>query len=348
MLKKLILSSFLGAGMLVCTSAIGQADVHFSQFKASPLNLNPANAGLFNGKLRVATNYRRQWESVSELYQTIGASADFLVASDVFASDFFGLGVQVFSDQAGTSGYNQFSASMNGSYTKILNSYENHYLTLGAQVGFGQRAVEVGDLVWDNQWVGIGFDPSLPSNEVYADEAMTFVDFGAGVNYFYSSTDEALKVDFGIAAFHLNRPDISFLGRQEKLYAKYVANGGLNYFIDRQGISFYPNFMYIAQGPHRLLNYGVDVKILLSDATRVTGYVKETSLALGVYHRWDDAVYPVVKLNAGGFSLGISYDMHVSELGRASNGTGGPEFALGYRAGFKSGARSQPRNQKFY
>jgi hypothetical protein len=36
-------------------------DPHFSQFFASPLTLNPALTGKFDGVLRVAGNYRDQW-----------------------------------------------------------------------------------------------------------------------------------------------------------------------------------------------------------------------------------------------------------------------------------------------
>ncbi|HXP51312.1 MAG TPA: type IX secretion system membrane protein PorP/SprF, partial [Bacteroidia bacterium] len=44
-------------------SSFGQ-DVHFSQFYESPLTLNPALCGVFNGQIFAEVNYRSQWTSV--------------------------------------------------------------------------------------------------------------------------------------------------------------------------------------------------------------------------------------------------------------------------------------------
>ena len=47
------------------TIALAQ-DRHFSQFYSSPLTLNPALTGAFDGKYRVGTNYRDQWRGLLE------------------------------------------------------------------------------------------------------------------------------------------------------------------------------------------------------------------------------------------------------------------------------------------
>ena len=54
-------------------------DIHFSQFFASPVLVNPANTGNFNGVARLGLNYRDQWGSVSVPYQTFSTYADFAV-----------------------------------------------------------------------------------------------------------------------------------------------------------------------------------------------------------------------------------------------------------------------------
>src|SRR5436190_24180956 len=45
-------------------------DPNFSQFFVSPLTLNPALTGKFNGDVRVAGNYRDQWPEISKAYIT--------------------------------------------------------------------------------------------------------------------------------------------------------------------------------------------------------------------------------------------------------------------------------------
>src|ERR1700733_16253646 len=57
------------------TSVRGQGPA-FSQFFASPLTLNPALTGKFNGVVRVAGNYRDQWPAIDNAFITSTASVD--------------------------------------------------------------------------------------------------------------------------------------------------------------------------------------------------------------------------------------------------------------------------------
>ena len=52
-------------------------DPNFSQFFASPLTLNPALTGKFDGAVRVAGNYRNQWPTIENAYVTKTVSVDF-------------------------------------------------------------------------------------------------------------------------------------------------------------------------------------------------------------------------------------------------------------------------------
>ena len=65
--------SLLVAAVLACCGLTGMAqDIHFSQFYFSPLNLNPAATGIFDGDYRIAGNHRQQWRSVTTPYTTFG------------------------------------------------------------------------------------------------------------------------------------------------------------------------------------------------------------------------------------------------------------------------------------
>ncbi|MEM6697047.1 MAG: type IX secretion system membrane protein PorP/SprF, partial [Bacteroidota bacterium] len=50
-------------------SRVSAQDIHFSQIGYSPLNLNPALTGIFEGDMRFTGNYRQQWNPVVN-YQT--------------------------------------------------------------------------------------------------------------------------------------------------------------------------------------------------------------------------------------------------------------------------------------
>ncbi|MBP5582449.1 MAG: type IX secretion system membrane protein PorP/SprF, partial [Bacteroidales bacterium] len=48
---------------IVAVSAFSQ-EIHFSQFYASPLSINPANTAWYDGNLRVNAMYRTQWRAI--------------------------------------------------------------------------------------------------------------------------------------------------------------------------------------------------------------------------------------------------------------------------------------------
>src|SRR5690349_22780287 len=77
-------------------------DPNFSQFFASPLTLNPALTGKFDGVYRVAGNYRNQWPTINNAYTTGTASVDFgILKNRIPDVDQFGIGLMGFTDRAG-------------------------------------------------------------------------------------------------------------------------------------------------------------------------------------------------------------------------------------------------------
>ncbi len=62
--------------VLMFTVATYAQDIHFSQYSASPLTLNPALTGNFNGFYRVSGIYRNQWPKLTSKFVTYSVSAD--------------------------------------------------------------------------------------------------------------------------------------------------------------------------------------------------------------------------------------------------------------------------------
>src|SRR5436305_8986838 len=77
-------------------------DPHFSQFFSSPLTLNPALTGKFDGTLRVAGNYRNQWPAFNNVYTTSTLSIDFpIMQKHIPENDTWGIGILALTDKAG-------------------------------------------------------------------------------------------------------------------------------------------------------------------------------------------------------------------------------------------------------
>ena len=346
-MKKLIF--FIGA-LGVIIGANGQStEPAMTQFYNTPLQVNPANAGLFAGRARIITNYRRQWESIGQPFQTIAASGDFQVARDVTGGDFFGMGIDVIQDKAGISQLSNLNANISASFTKAFDARKTHFMSVGLQGGYGQRSISASSVNWGSQWTNTGFNSDITTIDQGMDESVGFFDMAAGVNYFYSQRGDNLKLYVGVAGYHLNKPMISFMGNDDEvLTRKFNVNAGLNYRFGRsENFSIYPNFIYSWQGKANTLIYGTDVEYRIDDGSRSTGTRKYTSFAVGIYHKWKETISPVVKLHKAGFSLYISYDFEIGNITRVTNGQGGMEVSLKYRVGFRSGKGSRNINNAF-
>ena len=110
-----------------------QQDIHFSQFVSSPLNINPALAGIFDGDLRIANNYRNQWSSVSSPYKTISAGIDGVLSRPKGEKGILGGGLNFYNDIAGDSEMTTTNVGLTVAYHLPLTDYQ--YLSFGLQGG---------------------------------------------------------------------------------------------------------------------------------------------------------------------------------------------------------------------
>src|SRR5215216_7300557 len=97
------MKKFIGVLILTGLVCVSKAqDPNFSQFFASPLTLNPALTGKFDGVFRVAGNYRNQWPTINNAFTTATVSLDAgILRNRIPEFDQFGVGVMAFVDQSG-------------------------------------------------------------------------------------------------------------------------------------------------------------------------------------------------------------------------------------------------------
>jgi type IX secretion system PorP/SprF family membrane protein len=310
-----------------------QQDIHFSQFYSVPLLVNPGTAGLFEGDVRLITDYRSQWKSITTPYTSMSAMVDFPIAKGKAENgSFFGGGLSFYNDKAGDSKFTSGQYSLSFSY--ILEVARDQFLSLGLQGGLLQKSVNFGSLYWDSQFTGLEFNTDLPSNEQQPADQFSRADLAFGVYYFNASNDN-YQLFAGIAGGHLTAPNISFLGVKEQLYRKFTIHGGAQFITTN--VAFIPNILFIAQGPNMIFNLGTDVKFILREQSKVTGFVDEMSLALGAYYRAGDALMGGLRFNYAGLTVSGMYDLNTSELSAATGGKGAYEVMIGYRAGFGTG-----------
>src|SRR6478672_330463 len=156
-MKRLLLTVTI-CGTLV-SKALAQ-DPNFSQFFASPLTLNPAMTGKFDGVYRVAGNYRNQWPTIYTAFFDMG-----ILKNRIPEYDQFGVGILGFPDQAGDGVLKTNSVALSVAYHKSID--ENGYNQIGAgfQGGFVSKRLDVTKVTFEDQLTTPGFTGS--TSEIY-------------------------------------------------------------------------------------------------------------------------------------------------------------------------------------
>lgn len=316
----------------------GQQDYHFSQFFASPITYNPATAGAFNADIRGALTYRNQYSSISEGYRTFAFAADapIKLTDKSFDQNFLGAGLSVVNDNAGIAGFNNFQISGNVAYAIDLGGTDQnpHFISVGLQIGYMQRSIDLSKASWETQWTGIGFNQGLSSGEpVTGAINESNIDLGGGVAW-YNSISDQVQLLAGASVMHANTPTVDILGSNESLRRKYVGHLSMAIFPENSGVTYLPNLFVMFQGPNRIIDIGSEVEFSLWERTEKTTHRNNLSTSLGAYYRVQDAIYFIGRVNYYDFSLGLSYDFTASKLNQANNGRGGVELVLSYRTRF--------------
>ncbi len=317
---KILFAIILG----VWTFSIHGQDLHYSQFYTSPLNLNPSMTGIFNGDTRVGLNLRSQWYTNHlARYRTGSLHADTKIYPKHMRG-FWSLGAIFNYDQAGDSRLGLVHFGGSGAYTYPLS--RTHFISAGLMLGLAQRRFKTDDLVWDSQWNGDVVDPSLPSGEAFENLARSYVDFSGGVNYQWQKSYRK-KLNLGIGAAHLNRPNQSFnAGTTNYPLDMRLAYHALAEWPLLSQLDLLAHVLYQTQGPYKELVYGGYGKLFFNQKRG-----KEFALLLGLSVRHKDAVIPKVAAEWSMWYAGLSYDVNISDFQRATGKLGGPEFALIYR-----------------
>lgn len=318
MFKKLLAcGAFLWAGM------VQAQDLHFSQFFNSPLSTNPANTGFIpDGDYRLGVNFRNQWSSVMTLpYKTMSAFGDIQVLKDQSENGWMGVGALVLRDVAG---------SGNLTSTKIYGSVAYHQLlgyasllSLGFNVGYANKQINVSELKFPDQFDGRFFDNKLPTSVNLARNNIGYLDMQVGMNYAYFPTDK-IYLNTGFSVHHVNQPRESFFDSNglidNRVPRRYIGFLNGSFMVNDQWI-INPNAYFTTQSKVTDLMVGANAHYNLSGDG-------EYLLLGGLYYRHKDAVIPLLGLGYKDYIFTFTYDATISTLKNYNNTRGAFEFSL--------------------
>lgn len=309
-------------------------DYHYSQQYAVPMLLNPAMTGYTSCDGRVSAQYRNQWASVSNAYQTTSATYERKILDDnTNVNGFAGIGLSLFNDQSGIGQLRQTSAALSASYHFFLND-DNQFISLGGHFGVGQQAVGR-SFTYDSQFDGRTFNTSLSSGELPMNATRIFLDGGSGIAY--TMKNNVMSLNFGVGMFHLNEPNVSLVENLSSLLPRrLVLHGNIEFPLGNRNVSnvsFIGRAVHQRQGNFNMTNIGGFFKLNLSAGRQPVFRTNDSFLYGGLMYRWQDAAVVMVKMQFGQFGFGVSYDFTTSEFITASRAQGGFELVLTYEFG---------------
>lgn len=307
----LILAIMLGIG----TQTKAQ-DLHFSQYYASPLTLNPALTGRFDGEYRFTAIYRNQWSQVNRpLWSTPSASVDFSLFKGKLKKDAFGLGLVFVNDQANGGRFNTIKIAANVAYHKGFGAEGKTQASLGIQVGYTQKSFDFNDLRFED-----GFDPFDitqygQSAETLSGDNNSYIDLNAGL-LVNSAVTDALNIYGGVSVFHLTQPNEVFLTLQgggtttdNNIPMRYVIHAGAEIDLSKR-IVLIPGFLTQFMAKNKEINFGLTAGYnFLNDKEETTA-----TIFLGAWHRLGRSFIAKAGLDWKNFRLGVAYDVNVSSL----------------------------------
>lgn len=310
-------------------------DIHFTQFDASPLTINPAFTGMFDGQFRACGIYRNQWKSVTVPYVTFGASIDMPLLIEK-NGDYLASGLQVFKDQAGDGNLSNTTAMVSLAYHKffgtqhVTKTIHQSDFAVGFQAGYTQKSVDLSRIYFGDELFGRTFVPGTSSlYQLGLGSSISYFLVNAGL-CFSHSVSNSFNFTIGLGANNLNQPDDAIMrdaNSQKGLDMRYTGQLGAN-FIATQRLTFRPAVLYQMQSSAVEFIGGNEFHYAMGDHPEYDNF--STAVFAGLWYRTGDAMMVTAGFETKGVRVGFSYDYNVSELNRSSAGNGGYEISIRY------------------
>lgn len=306
-------------------SELTAQDPNFSQFFASPMTLNPALTGKFDGVYRVAGNFRDQWPTINNAFVTKTASFDMGIMKNRLPDiDQLGVGILGVTDRAGDGVLVTNYAGLSIAYHKGLDENGYHQIGAGFQGTYTNKRLDISKVVFEDELTPLGFVPGT-TGEVFTNKQInvSYFDMNAGILY-NGTTNGYNNFYIGASMYHINRPKESFQGGDFILLPRTTIQAGGK----------------IPVGTYNYLHFAANHSIQAKATNTIVGGTfslnvnndeeNPTNLYLGAWYRFNDAAIPYIGLEFNSVHIGVTYDATTSSLKPASNTRGGMEISLIY------------------
>ena len=238
-------------------------DIHFSQFKNSKININPALTGDQESDYLAILQRRSQWGSVTDPFKTISIA---FYRKDIYKQCSFA--IEFLDDVAGLSDFATTGFNVSSSL-KLLNN-KDQVFSFGLGLGAFQRSYDFNSL-------------TFYENEQFIANKLLFVDLFTGI-FYQKKINTLSKIDLGFSAYHINNPNQSFTSSNENTPAKYITH--IDYNLMYNDFNIIPSVFYSYQANQKEFIFGLEL------ADQIKRFNDKINLSAALYCRYNDAVIP--------------------------------------------------------
>jgi type IX secretion system PorP/SprF family membrane protein len=321
--------------LLICVSGVTPVraqDPHFSQYFNSPMTINPALIGKDVGDWRLLGVFRSQWWSASVApYTTTSISLEKSLHSGTGGKSIFGFGFSMLTD-ASNSGLlknNFFTAG--AAYNIALDGQGNEHLGVGLEATYANRLIDASKFEFQSQFGSMGFQRSTPSGDPVSITSNKYWDVNMGVRY--SKDYRKWGFNLGTAVYHASRPQEGFYSSAKFSVERRISLQAGTHFVLTNNDEIHASLMSDLQGENSVVTLGALYKARLSETQK---------LNLGLWCRFQDALYPYVGFETPNMVVGISYDVVNSQIRNSYNSVQSMEISFGWLFGAKRNAATRP------
>ena len=302
--------------VITCASlSLMAQDIHFSQYYAFPMTLNPALTGKFNGHYRITGIYRDQYfngpQPSGKLFMTPGGAIDLSLFKEKLRKHAFGLGFAFVNDQQNDKLFNDLRFYGSAGFTFGLGAKAKSQLSIGIQGVYNQ-------LGFDGARANKLEHPETP--EVYPVRSANSFDLNTGL-FFNTKFSDRTTFYIGGSVFNLLQHKMSFTttglnGQDVKMPVRYAGHTGFEIDAGKnKRWIIIPGLLYQNQASTMEENFGLTVgyHFVNEEDNKVTMF-------LGCWNRWNalnfESVIPKIGFEFKKIRISGAYDINLGGLGK--------------------------------
>jgi type IX secretion system PorP/SprF family membrane protein len=304
----------------VCSTILYGQDIHFSQYFNSPLSLNPALTGNFNGDWRVVGNYRNQWRSLNLPYRTLSASYDRQV---YVKNHHLGVGMYIVNDNSGNSRLKTSKIYASGAYYRNFN---NNIVNVGLQLGYVLSTIGADDLTYPGDYDYSKGD-FVKGN--YPLDKAGYLDVNIGFSW--TKKIRIFEPQIGVAFYHLNQPKYTFISGTNKMSIRNSIHASLKTNISPV-LFFKPMAMYNTISGSKDLMVGGEAGINIQGNRFNIREVTAGVFMRNIVVEKTDAMIFMIGAQYSNLAFQLSYDINVSPLNQFTSNRGALELSIIFKS----------------